>query len=441
MFSNDGGDWDSATGVWTLGGSDPASGGVAVGMFAAVMVDGGSVAALVGRITAVDDGADTVTISTTAKSGSLANQTGTAAITVGGVWKGPNGAVAFPFGFAAGAMTNAAGDTPRINFKAGTNYAITAAMTHNILGPVTFQGYTTTAGDGGKATIDGGTSGASYTLLTVQTQQLTQLADLIFANNGATGSATGVYVNVANCNVRRCTVHDVRGHGLRVGSSAGNAVVEELETRLCNQSNTANLAGLSVEVLTICRRCYSHDNAAGATTHGVSCGLSGMSVFENCIFDSNGGSGVYSASANSNLIASGCEFYNNGVSGIAFGLTGLADMYIENCNFVKNGALRDQQHRQWNQEGLDRELRLRCGNSGQPLRQHDWLGQHRRFRQHQLHGRPDAVGRSGQRRLPHQAAGRDRRRTGRVSRPSRGRLSRHRRYAAPADGDGNGRRS
>ena len=174
VLSLTGGDWVSSTGVYTKTGAIT---GVSTGMFAAVMVDGGSVAALVGRVTAVD--ANTVTISTTAKSGSLANQTGTATINVGGVWKGPNGGDDFPVDTLTGSATNSSGDLVRINFKNNAAYSITSAIVQAGALDLTYQGYASTAGDGGKAQFDSSSavtiwthSGSSYGCV---------YADIIFA--------------------------------------------------------------------------------------------------------------------------------------------------------------------------------------------------------------------------------------------------------------------
>lgn len=323
-----GGNWVSATGVFTKAGADLS--GVSVGMFAAVMVDGGTVAAIVGRITAVDDGADTVTISTTAKSGSLADQTGTATLTVGGVWKGPNGAVAFPFGFITSTLTNASGDLPRINMKNNTTYSITAQMTHGN-SMMAFEGYTTTPGDGGRAIIDGGTSGASYLLLQVTGNDVS-LTNLIFQNNGATGSANGLQIGGTSSVVFRVIVNSVRGYGF---TASGNyQTFSECEAYACNQSNTGGRAGFQ------CsgpghkyNRCISHDNA-GSNSAGFY--AQHNAHFEDCVADSNGGDG-FAVNATLGVSFKNCDAYNNGSDGLELISAGIS-LYVENCNFVKNSG-------------------------------------------------------------------------------------------------------
>ena len=322
-----GGDWVSATGVYTKTGAIT---GVSVGMFAAVRVDGATVAARVGRVTAVD--ANTVTISTTAGSGSLADQTGTASIVVGGPWKGPNAAVGFPFNFITNALTNAAGDYPRVNFKNNATYAITAAMTHGNAGPIQFQGYTSTVGDGGRAIIDGGTAGASYVLLTT-TGVYSSLADLILQNNGATGSANGVVLTTGVA--RNVVVHDVRGHGM----VSNGALAYECEAYLCNQSNTASLGGFHANDRGAAFvRCISHDNT-GSNSSGFVWSVAGGVMVE-CIADTNGKAGLIVPAANSVVTVKNCDFYNNTSHGIDVGASGSNNhqLHAENCNFVLNGG-------------------------------------------------------------------------------------------------------
>ncbi len=309
---------------------------VSAGMEGSVYVTAGAtVAVFIGRIVTVVNAVNgAITFSTTAKSGTFpAASAGAHTITliVGGYWKGPNAAVGFPFGFITAAQTNVAGDYPRVNFKAGTNYAITTAMTHSLAGPVRFQGMTTTAGDGGKATIDGGTSGVSYVLLTLSGFVGCTLADLIFQNNGASAAADGL--KIANGSAYRCVVHAVRGNGINDTSAS---LLVECETYACNQSNTSGLAGIAVHRLA--RRCYSHDNTAGSNADGFF--LSNGADLVGCIADSNAGVGGRIATGSVVISVMGSDFYNNTSDGLSIGGGSgtLMEVYVENCNFVKNGG-------------------------------------------------------------------------------------------------------
>lgn len=331
-YSATNGGWNSGTGVFTPTSGDP-SASVTVGDFANVFTDGSTTPVFIGRVTAVNS--TTVTVSTTAKGGTAPTTAGTGiSINVGGAWLGPNGAVGFPFNFATAAMTNASGDPMRVNFKNSATYSITAAMTHTLIGPVVFQGYTTTAGDLGKATIDGGTSGASYVLLTLSSNGVdrTGLVDLIFQNNGATGSSAGLSgFGDSRTTVLRVVVNNVRGNGY---DSAGTMI--ECEAYACNQSNTSNSGGFAVNSGSGCRylRCISHDNS-GSNNNGFY-DQGGNNIYIDCISESNGLHGLLCNNiTRENII--GCDFYNNAGSGI-HSVSGAINLNVQSSNFVSNGV-------------------------------------------------------------------------------------------------------
>jgi hypothetical protein len=329
------GDSDGTSVFTPSDGSTPAN-TVNAGDFASVYVTiGATVAVFVGRVTAVGAGVNgTITVSTTAKSGTFpAASAGAHTITckVGGAWKGPNGTSGFPFGFITATLTNAAGDVPRVNGKGTSN--ITAAMTHALAGPVVFQGMTAVPGDGGKWTIDGGTSGASYTLLTVSSNGNIEPWDIIFQNNGATGTADGVVSSSVSNLWSRCTFANLRGSGLV--TSTNNQLVQECEAYGCNQSNTAGKYGFAATGVTYFRRCISHDNA-GSNSGGFLVQVAGGLDF--CIADSNGGVGINLNPGGFLAWANGCDLYNNGGNGITIGPSATAVVFVQNCNLVKNGG-------------------------------------------------------------------------------------------------------
>lgn len=329
------GAWVSGTGVFTPVTGNPVSAGVAVGNWASVYTDGASApTGFVGRVTAVS--VATITVSITAKSGTVPT-TGATGITlvVGGAWLGPNGTVGFPFNFAAGTLTNTTGSPPRINFKNGSTYSITAAMSQTTLGPIYWQGYATAFGDGGRATFDGGTSGSSYVPLTVSSSGVAYnvFTDLIFQNNGASGSSAMVNGTADGRSLYfRCVFANSRGAGLLNGDN-----VIECETYGCNQSNTVNTAGFTVNGGNFVYRfvrCNAHDNTGGNTS-GFYTQVTGA-LFVNCVADTNGLHGFFV-----NNVAGwqflGCDTYNNGGDGIRQAtLSGPGT--ITNCNFVKNGG-------------------------------------------------------------------------------------------------------
>lgn len=324
--------WNQATGVFTVASGNPSGDGVTTGMFASVYVTAGATnATFVGRITAVST--TTITVSLSAVSGTppATDALGATTIKVGGAWKGPNGTTGFPFNFAATAMNDGTNLTPRINFKNGVTYAVTAAMTNTVNGPVVFRGYTTTVADGGKAIFDGGTSGAAYTLLAVSATN-TSYTDLIFAHNGATGNSI-VVSNTGGENVYRgCVFHDSTGDGF---NASGTAIVIECEAYANNTANAASRGGFSMSAsASVMVRCNSHDNA-GSNSRGFYLTASVFPSF--CIADTNGSHGF---EYNGVILAvfRSCDAYNNTGAGIS--LTGASALAvdIENCNLIKNGT-------------------------------------------------------------------------------------------------------
>jgi hypothetical protein len=330
-FTYASGNWVQSTGVFTVASGDPASDGVAVGDFASVYADGSTVTGFVGRVTARD--ATTITVSGTAKSGTKPTDgTGDRTLKIGGAWGGPNGTESFPFNFIEETCTNSSDDVVRVNFKNDADYDITTAMSHTKTGPIWFQGYTTSYNDGGKAAVDGGTSGASYVLLTMSGSGVahTFLRDLIFKNNGATGTANGLDTSGAARTIPiGCVVHDVRGNGFK------SQIAVECEAYNCNQSNSTITGGFFAQTTGACFvRCIAHDNT-GSNNNGFYTQISDAR-FVNCIADSNGLNGFL---CNNVLTAffTGCDAYNNGADGIRT-LTSPNVIYYDNCNLIKNGG-------------------------------------------------------------------------------------------------------
>lgn len=331
VYSATNGGWNSGTGVFTPTSGDPSL-TVAVDDFANVFVDGATAPVFIGRVTAVSS--TTITVSTTAKGGTAPTTAGTGiSINVGGAWKGPNGAAGFPYNFAIGVMVNSAGDYCRVNFKNDATYSITAAMTHAQAGPVTFQGYTSTFGDFGKATIDGGTTGASYVLLAflVGAANRSFMYDMIFQNNGATGTSDGLtnFAIDTRSFGARMTVNSVRGSGF---GGAGN--IAECEAYACNQSNTANKGGFDVANGSVIRRCFSYRNV-GSNSNGFYAPNASPTLI-NCVSAENGGHGLLTNN-NSHCRLFNSDFFGNTGDGWRH-LTSDIGALIENCNFVGNGG-------------------------------------------------------------------------------------------------------
>lgn len=330
LFTESNGNWDATTGVFTCSGGDDLS-AITVGMWASVYTDGATVGVFVGRITAVDDGADTITVSVTIKTGTPPGTSATGiTIKVGGAWKGPYGSQSFPFNFCNERMTNTSLNVPRINFKAETDYVITATMTHSSNGPIRWQGYTNTVGDGGKAAIKDTATAASYTLFS-PTGINNDYADFIFSASFSSGTSDGITSIGAECTMTRIVVHDVRRSGFQ---STSICTLQECEAYNCNASNTGNNGGFAVSgVGSILVRCISHDNST-ANGVGYFVGSGAMTIMD-CIADSNGSDGFSWATTTSGLM-SGCDSYNNGGDGLDLTASSTAQFVIQNCNFINN---------------------------------------------------------------------------------------------------------
>ena len=317
------GSWVQSTRVFTVASGDPAVDGVAVGDYVSIYADGSTVTGCIGRVSARTS--TTITLQSYVAGSLPTDGTSNRTIKVGGAWQGPNGSSGFPFslsGMASAGIGNYS-TVPRINMKNDVTYSITAAITQGGGNyGVVFQGYTSAYADGGRATIDGGTSGSSYTLLTSGNH--VSLFDLIFSNNGATGSSDLVSAGQSAI-IARCVFHDSRGSGLAAGNAA---IVVECEAYACNASNTSNKGGFAGDARTYLRS-ISHDNSGSN-----SFGFRGDSTYVDCIADTNGGDGFRSTNT-ATLI--NCDSWNNGGDGAELGTGGYVSA-IDNSNFLKNAV-------------------------------------------------------------------------------------------------------
>lgn len=326
-FTYASGNWVQSTCVFTVASGDPQADGVAAGDFASVYPDGSSVAVFIGRVTAVST--TTITVSTTIKSGtSPTNGTANRTLKIGGAWQGPNGTSGFPMSFVTSTLVASSGLSPRINYKNDATYSITANIS-TVNADTTHQGYTSSYGDFGLAILDGGTSGASYNLIGSTVGANASLMDFECRNNGATGSASGVFWNGTG-QVVRCVFHDFRGHGLQTNNSTS---VFECEAYACNQSNTANLSGFAMGGQgSCCVLCFSHDNSGTNANGFLLNGSMGIALF--CVADTNGASG-FVITVNAVRVVN-CDCYNNGDDGIKVNIAANNNCYIMNTNLIKN---------------------------------------------------------------------------------------------------------
>lgn len=339
-FSATSGNWtndtSASTGTFFKSGIDLAS--VSVGMWASVYLDPQTATGFLGRITAVDDTADTITVATTTASGGVAGNkpatsVGGASIRVGGCWYGPvqlegNGASyptnTFPFNLVVGTMTNGPAYMPCVNFLTGT-YNITNALTLSQNGPVRFSAYTTTPRDGvGVATIDGGTTYPYYVLLTV-TGTYSDWNGFTFTHNGASGTpANGVTVSGAGTRLNRCVFHDLRKSGV-----SGAAMASDCTAYACNQANSSNAGAL--DSLAVAVNCVARDNPGSAVD-----GFYGGTIYIGCTSTNNGRAGIVLVTSSAACVVRDCNLNANGGAGLELKSTSFSE--VMNCNIVKNGG-------------------------------------------------------------------------------------------------------
>lgn len=317
------GAWSSATNIFVATGGTPFS-GVTAGDFCSLMLDGGTVAVYTARVTNVGSGGLTLTLSSSAFSGSVpSNAANGVTATTGGAWKGPNGAVNFPFGYASRAMNDGTNLAVRINLKNNSTYSVTASIQQGKQG-LNFEGYTSSPGDGGVAVLDGGTSGSSYNLLS-NNEYFNRYKNLEFRHNGASGSDSLVTDGGYFADFIGCIFHDCRGIGL----AGGRVVAYACEFYNCNQSATSGMGG-AFATFSQFSYCTSHDN----TGYGISINTSHAN---NCVLDSNSGVGILMDGNQCSVQVLACDFYNNGSHGIDQTFNNETGVII-NCNFVKNGG-------------------------------------------------------------------------------------------------------
>jgi hypothetical protein len=340
-YTSTNGNWNSTTNVFIpTDGTNPVAAGVVVGDFASVYVDGATVGVYIARVSAVVNATNgAITIAPVTGGAGTAPSTSTTARTmkVGGAWKGPNGAVGFPFTLVnLGRLRNLSGGCPRINLKNDATYLVSVAVNVAPTQPDPFfvQGYGSTLGDLSKAKISCGTTSISV-FIANSGGGLIHFADLIFESLATSGGSVLVQAVSARHGFFRCVFTGARAGGLQVAAAS---IVFECEAYNCNQSGTTGTtAGFqtSGEGASFIR-CYSHGHV-GSSGHGF--GLQSGATLIECIAASCGGNGVITASFNSSVGIKNCDFYK--CTGDAIGvLAGTSPNYvwlIENCNFVKNG--------------------------------------------------------------------------------------------------------
>lgn len=336
-FTSTNGNWNTSTNTFTpTDGSTPAS-FVSVGDWVSIYIDGATVGVFIARVTTVTGGSNgPIVVSSTARCGTAPTTNATArSLKAGGAWQGPNGASPFPFG-----MTNFGNNTDssihrvRVNMKNDQIYSITSvlSLTGAANTPKIVQGYTSSPGDGGKATWDGSTSSAG--IITALGSTLYWFIDHIFTTSFTTGTTSLVVADLQSIWIR-CVFQHARQAGIFLSGS--NCICIECEAYDCCKSNTAALAAFYCNGGTLIR-CIAHDNAGSNTSGFLS--TTGPFLMSQCISDTNGqyGISVTGLSVGGPEIINQCDIYNNTSDGINIILNHVNSIYIENTNLIKNGG-------------------------------------------------------------------------------------------------------
>jgi len=338
-YTSTSGNWSTVTNIFTpTDGSTPAS-TVAVNDYVDVYANGATAPGCIRKVTAVGAGVNgTITTSATVTIGTCpSTASGTRSIKAGGAMLGPSAADTWPFtsGTAWAGMANSAGDQVRINVKNNQTYTVTTTL--SLPSSVIVQGYTTTVGDGGRATFTTSTAGSSM----FNSAANASVFDLEIASTASSSNAFGISgASNSNCNYVRLVIHGWRGAGLVAGTQSNIIEVEAYDNNKGNTSTSGQDSGIVAQTGCKVFSCYSHDNT-GSNANGFSTANTVGDIFVNCIADSNGKDGfrVDTVSALGNFALIGCDSYNNGGDGINLaGQTAgsISTVWIQNCNLIKN---------------------------------------------------------------------------------------------------------
>lgn len=321
-----GGNWVAATGVFTSAGSDLSS--IAVGEFASVYASGATVTGFVGRVTAVDDGADTVTVSLAAAIGTPPTDgTGNRALKIGGAWAGPSGTEYFPFTILSGSFQNAAGDFPKVYLKGDgstLDYAVTDdGPAISRVGPIIIEGYNTTPGDKGLVRFGGTTSELPFFFFNISGANW-EFENIWFDRNGVdvmTNTDGPYMVNITGVDgtMRNCRFTDSWRSGFRAGGSGWKVL--DCEFARCNVDGANAFSQLEITEEGICDRTLIHHSDKAGDAGDCSGIVSNLAVGETCVIQNtiiadNGGDGIIQNGNSTHLEVINCSIVRNGSEGI-----------------------------------------------------------------------------------------------------------------------------
>lgn len=273
-------------------------------------------------------------VSATANAATLDRACGSAASLSGGTWY-EGGALAS----IAQMVTNitAAGATAYV--KATANYTLSSAQAISVAvsggGAINIIGYTSTRGDGGRATITTATN--SINLFEMNGADGWVFTNFIFSSTAGTPgdgwhakTSSAKHMSAVNCKFT--------GFANAInGNYAVDYAFNSLALANCDlSSNTIGVINSGIITLW---GCYIHDNTSDGVKTSLGTYNYGPIFASRTIFKSNGGSGVNFTSS-TQTIQDGrfinCAFINNTAAGISY--VTLENLYIFNCIFDSNGT-------------------------------------------------------------------------------------------------------
>jgi len=347
IYSCTNGNWVQATTYTPADGSNPVAAGVAVGMFASIYPNAATETTYVARITGVvnaTNGAISLRSVSPGYCGAAPGSgNGTVSIRVGGAWKGMSGSRTFPFapngidgagGPGIANLTNLNGDEVRLNIKNDQTYVTSTAINESMQNAV-IQGYGSTKGDGGQATIQLSTTANPQVVF--QGSPGVTLIDLIWQNTATTGTSTLLRISGGGGMLVRNTMRNGRGTGVEMI----NAVAYQCLVDSCNQGNLSTGAGFyCLQSPVGCFYCWVTNLGLPAGTGDAYRLATGTQMFIiNCIA-SKCGRGVLGSSSSSGgtIFVQNCDFYRIAGDCIAVAQNGKQGFHIMlNNNFLLSG--------------------------------------------------------------------------------------------------------
>lgn len=329
LITSTNGSWDAANSSFTTASGTPFV-GISTGNFGSIYLDGSSTTSYEASISSVQGAGATLVFSATKFAGTAPTTLGTGrSCTLGGYWSGPSGTIQFPFGFVTAALTDLVADTPRVNFQNGSSYIISAAISHTLAGPIYFQGYGVTPGDGGKATITTGIAG--FNVVTINATD-GYVGDFIMTSTATSSTGNVLTISGAEMTVERIIITQSRSSCL--AASGASVIYNEIETYNCNLSNTASQAGILTSQISYLNRCFAHD-ITGSNSSGIRFSI-GVSLNHCVVSNVTSGVGIFNANSSLTQILN-TDVYGSGLDGLRMS-DGGETFYMENSNFVNNGG-------------------------------------------------------------------------------------------------------